>query len=59
MTLFLSLTLTSQTFMLRSAEQLAKTVGSVGDHCKSSMLDVWLANAPEEVDTPEGVNVLR
>lgn len=41
MTLFLSLTRTSHTRILLSAEHEAKTVGSLGDHWRSSTESVW------------------
>ena len=44
-TLLRSRTRTSQMRTLRSALHEAKTVDSVGDHCRSSTDDVWLANA--------------
>lgn len=58
MTLFLFLTLTSQILRLLSAEQEAKTVGSEGDHWRSSTEEVCEVNGVVLGVIPEGVNVV-
>jgi hypothetical protein len=50
---------TSQIWMLWSAEQDAKTVGSDGLHCKSSTLDVCEVNGCDKALNPDGVEVVR
>lgn len=58
-TLRLPLLRTSHTCTVWSAEQDAKTVASVGLHCRSSTLDVCETNGCDSALKPEGVVVVR
>ncbi len=58
-TLFLPLLRTSHIRTLWSAEHEAKTVASLGLHCRSSTLDVCEANGVFCVVKPVGVLVVR